>query len=1032
MPRMLTCAEAVRLLDGTDGRLVAALDEASRGLLLGAEPTPPAVLGWLGARDEFAGHCRDLIDGAAPGRSGRSRLDRTRHLAAAHTLVVVLAYFEALRGVPLTLLPENAGPPSAARGFVAAVLAAGELIPESYGSSEDFGVRLASHYRMLSSAMLDFLAGPAARDQPASEGLTARLDAVASAAVDRYRRLLRSLAADFPEVDRWIGAGVRAVPLVPSLGRLGQLLTAIASDRVPEDVCAGLARAYQARLHRPLVPSDELPAGMRVPTLATAYVPPLYRVTEMSPELPVGDEARWEALAPRDDLDDLLSGFLTSPRCTQAPLMILGQPGAGKSVLCRVLAARLPAADFVAVLVSLREVAAVADLLDQIEQAVRAATAMRIGWPELAGAAAGALPVVMLDGFDELLQATGVSQSDFLTRVAQFQQRELDQGRAVAVLVTTRTSVADRARIPPETLLLRLEPFDRARIAAWLAPWNEANEDYFRQHRLQPLTPAALAPHPDLASQPLLLLMLALYDADSNALQDITTDELSHGDLYERLLRVFAAREVTRHHLDLTDADLESAVDEELRRLSIVAFAMLNRARQWVTDAELEHDLTALLGQPDATPAQLRNRLSQGTLMLGRFFFVHRAQAMRDDAVVATYEFLHATFGEYLVARLVWQVLGDTAARSAVGTLPFNRADHSLLYALLSFATLTTRTPTIRFLAGMAAKVSSVRRADYGTLLLRLFGRAGYPQPGHGFDDYEPRCLTVACRQAAYGVNLVTLAVLVSGDVLISQLYPKHVEPVGAWHDDCLLWHSQLSDEDWDSVVTAFAVERIGSPRWPVSAHGPRLREHPGGDRDIRLTLDDGTFEVPPGDPFWSWDLAVPSTYAAFSSGTLLSYVRRRNHIQCGPNDDEIMQTLTPLAASALAPAIRTHVGWQGPPYRSAAQALLEVWLLPTGAATAQERRAAYRSCAEIACYSFPSWSQETRTAYAVLLINALTVDREASVETILDVLTPIAADAVHEAAPVRNAMSRCATAALGRCPEPSAARDRLAALLGT
>jgi hypothetical protein len=81
-----------------------------------------------------------------------------------------------------------------------------------------------------------------------------------------------------------------------------------------------------------------------------------------------------------------------------------------------------------------------------------------------------------------------------------------------------------------------------------------------------------------------------------------------------------------------------------------VAFAMLNRARQWITDAELEHDLTAILGPADATPIQLRNRLSQDTLMLGRFFFVHRAQAVRDDAVVATYEFLHATFGEYPVA----------------------------------------------------------------------------------------------------------------------------------------------------------------------------------------------------------------------------------------------------------------------------------------------------------------------------------------------------------------------------------------------
>ena len=33
----------------------------------------------------------------------------------------------------------------------------------------------------------------------------------------------------------------------------------------------------------------------------------------------------------------------------------------------------------------------------------------------------------MLDGFDELLQATGVTQTDFLLRVLAFQEREADQ-----------------------------------------------------------------------------------------------------------------------------------------------------------------------------------------------------------------------------------------------------------------------------------------------------------------------------------------------------------------------------------------------------------------------------------------------------------------------------------------------------------------------------------------------------------------------------------------------------------------------------
>jgi hypothetical protein len=56
--------------------------------------------------------------------------------------------------------------------------------------------------------------------------------------------------------------------------------------------------------------------------------------------------------------------------------------------------------------------------------------------------------VILIDGFDELLRATGIRQTDYLLRVAEFQRRESDQGRPVAVMVTSRTSVEDRARTP--------------------------------------------------------------------------------------------------------------------------------------------------------------------------------------------------------------------------------------------------------------------------------------------------------------------------------------------------------------------------------------------------------------------------------------------------------------------------------------------------------------------------------------------------------------------------------------------------------
>ena len=93
-------------------------------------------------------------------------------------------------------------------------------------------------------------------------------------------------------------------------------------------------------------------------------------------------------------------------------------------MLTQMLAARLPADKFLVVRVVLREVTADADLQTQIEDAIRLATGESLTWPDLARSAGGALPVVLLDGFDELLQATGVSQTDYLRKAAEFQTRE--------------------------------------------------------------------------------------------------------------------------------------------------------------------------------------------------------------------------------------------------------------------------------------------------------------------------------------------------------------------------------------------------------------------------------------------------------------------------------------------------------------------------------------------------------------------------------------------------------------------------------
>jgi hypothetical protein len=494
-----------------------------------------------------------------------------------------------------------------------------------------------------------------------------------------------------------------------------------------------------------------VPSGtVTIPTLGGAYIDPDFRVANVGQRDRPDVESWWEKRHVRTDIDSFLTGFLTSPDATNTILMVLGQPGSGKSVLTKVLSARLPADQFLAIRVVLREVPADADVQTQVEYAIRDVTGEGITWPDLARSAPGALPVVLLDGFDELLQATGVSQSDYLEKVARFQEREAIQGRPVAFLITSRTAVADRARIPASGVAcLHLEPFSPDQVGMWVAQWNEANSSYFAGQALQPLTTQAVLAQRGLAEQPLLLLMLALYDADSNALQRVGSN-LSHAQLYERLLRLFAEREVRKECPGLDDEALAREVDRQLLRLSIAAYAMFNRGRQWSTQAELDTDLAALYNQDDGRSASGGSRvpLTAAQLVVGQFFFVHQAQAIQDGKRLYAFEFLHATFGEYLVARIVAGELRDLAVVEALGSSRsrYSPPDYSYLRALLSFTPLSNRGTIVDYLTQLVSQLDGKMRATLGNLLKELFWITfAKPTSATAYATYEPNTTYFRC-----------------------------------------------------------------------------------------------------------------------------------------------------------------------------------------------------------------------------------------------------------------------------------------------
>ncbi len=786
MRRTYSYNEAVKILGGRDHPVIAAMDTLLNGALLAGSLGLWQVLDLFDAKPDFIKLSNELITKVSAKRRNVSRYTRTQQLHAAHAVLVMTAFFEAFaeQQVRLTLPPEDQ--------YLVATYNPWDLdlpLPSVGRPYEENLAGISDRYFSLANLLFDAVTSMASWDD-LNETERDRVEKAVrrtapTRAVERYEELLGRLAAEYPEIRFWCSVhDARATR--SALARLEEVLRETTTDLTTEVRLAELSGAYRGALRRTLVKQTEVPQGVRIPSLAEAYVDPRFQVvigTERAaaPSL----QAWWDEVDVRTDLYAYLVGYLTSPEALAAPLLVLGDPGSGKSVLTEMLAARLPASDFAVVRVELRNTPADADLRRQVEHGLQALLHEPVSWAEFSRNTAGALPVVVLDGFDELLQATGVSQTRYLTVIAEFQQTLQDMGRPAVFVVTSRLSVCAGLELPQGTHVVRLAPFSEEQIRAWLDVWNAVNI---------PLPAETALQYPDLASQPLLLLMLALYDAvDSSFQRDHLS--MSRGQLYERLLDRFARREVGK-------SDPDGDVEFELERLSVVGLAMFNRGAQWVAEHEVTTDLAQLLGveSPDRRVGT-RTPLSAGETVLGRFFFVQKTEAVREDKTkLRTYEFLHATFGEYLVARFVWDRLDELRREDAARSRRKSTVDDTELYAVLSFTALTTSKPVIEFLLEFAR--AAAHREELFDLVVRLFGARNERRLSRGV--YEPNVMTDSARDATYSLNLVALALVLRDKVYAPDLKVS----VEDWQREALFWKSRLSPGEWASVVRGFWVER--------------------------------------------------------------------------------------------------------------------------------------------------------------------------------------------------------------------------------
>ena len=313
--------------------------------------------------------------------------------------------------------------------------------------------------------------------------------------------------------------------------------------------------------------------------------------------------------------------------------------------------------------------------------------------------------MVLLDGLDELLQASEHDRSSYLEDVMDFQEREANQRRPVVVIVTSRTVVADRVRIPDGTTLVKLDPFNDDDIAGLDRPrWQRVNAAAIAAGTIGELTLSAVRRQPELAEQPLLLRCSRCTPLTGLPPLD---EDMATAELYRRLLEGSRGERQPRISGSGTipsPDELEQRVQDHLERLAVAALGMFNRGRQDISEDELMRDLEILVPphQRSDPGRRGRQRIIGGVLLrptrpkprtLQPVSQTPRRQPQR------AYEFLHATFGEYLVARRVMDELLAIARNGVHWPTRARRVArrHAVRVAVASGARLAARRSMLDF-----------------------------------------------------------------------------------------------------------------------------------------------------------------------------------------------------------------------------------------------------------------------------------------------------------------------------------------------
>lgn len=697
----------IKTIDNVAGALI-----VLSPVVLGPAALP--VLGLLGAKNQLTKLGSDAI--ASMGSADTTGLTRDQVLSAAYCLMCYSAFFEAadktlgkvrsafrLKATEKLQLTDQAIERYRTQAVVNVASDENPVtsyqfqLPHPTSTLEDDSRRLATLYDAMTLGLSRFIEGLSAFES-ATEGvkdkISALLRGLPAKAAEMYRGQYLALCKQHNEFYVWANLHeheltrrtiriesdrIAAIMSLRSstletidmgLAQVQLALDKISHDRPPPpstEILNNLSKIYIDRINQPIIIDDYGDVtgfSLKYPSRSEIFVPQSFRALRYgSTNLrALEDESTWSQASAQQSIGAFLLSLLQTPESVASPVLILGHPGSGKSLLTELLAARFAASQFTPIRIELRDINADADIQTQIEEQVRRSTGRVENWAAISDACKDRPPLVILDGYDELLQASGRVFSSYIMKVASFQAREAQLDRPLRVVLTSRITLIDKAQVPNGATVIRLDEFDEVRQQLWVEAWNRANTSYFSSTGVKPLSIPSHQQISTMARQPLLLLMLALYDSACNQLAD--DRDLKETQLYDSLLRRFIDRECRKgeqgvQYGALEESERRESVDKEMRRLGVAAIGMYNRRSLHISKAELERDIS-YFATGRATSASLGGMpLGEAELLLGSFFFVYESKTTVLDSAgdrndkLAAYEFLHNTFGEFLVADFI-------------------------------------------------------------------------------------------------------------------------------------------------------------------------------------------------------------------------------------------------------------------------------------------------------------------------------------------------------------------------------------------